>query len=110
MPQIGPLEILVVGVLALLVFGPEKLPEMARTVGKGMAQMKSMASDMKSEFDLGQEQPSSAAPSSEAAPIAETRDDPVASPKTEPSAESSAKVETSGEPVESPVHAAAAGE
>ena len=58
MPQIGPLEILIVGVLALLVFGPEKLPEMARSVGKGLAQMKSMASDMKSEFDLNEDAPS----------------------------------------------------
>lgn len=53
MPQIGPLEILVVGVLALLVFGPEKLPEMARTLGKGMTQLKRMASDAKAEFDMG---------------------------------------------------------
>lgn len=53
MPQIGPLEILVVGVLALLVFGPEKLPEMARTVGKGVTQLKRMAADAKAEFDLG---------------------------------------------------------
>jgi Tat protein translocase TatB subunit len=53
MPQIGPLEILVVGVLALLVFGPEKLPEMARSLGKGLTQLKRMASDAKSEFDMG---------------------------------------------------------
>lgn len=53
MPQIGPLEILVVAVLALLVFGPEKLPEMARSVGKGMTQLKKMASDAKAEFDTG---------------------------------------------------------
>lgn len=53
MPQIGPLEILVVGVLALLVFGPEKLPEMARSVGKGITQLKKMASDAKAEFDTG---------------------------------------------------------
>ena len=52
MPQIGPLEILVVAVLALLVFGPEKLPEIGRTLGKGLNQMKKMASDVKSEFDL----------------------------------------------------------
>ncbi|HYO60601.1 MAG TPA: twin-arginine translocase TatA/TatE family subunit [Actinomycetota bacterium] len=53
MPQIGPLEILVVGVLALLVFGPERLPEMARSLGKGMTQLKRMASDAKAEFDMG---------------------------------------------------------
>ena len=53
MPQIGPLEILVVAVLALLVFGPEKLPEMARSVGKGITQLKKIASDAKAEFDTG---------------------------------------------------------
>ena len=58
MPQIGPLEILVVGVLALLVFGPEKLPEMARSVGRGMTQLKKMASDAKAEFDSGLDHPS----------------------------------------------------
>ena len=52
MPQIGPLEILIVAVLALLVFGPEKLPEMGRSIGKGLAQFKRMASDVKSDFDL----------------------------------------------------------
>lgn len=55
MPQIGPLEILIVGVLALLVFGPEKLPEMGRSLGKGIAQIKKMASEVKSEFDLSLE-------------------------------------------------------
>ncbi len=52
MPQIGPLEILIVAVLALIVFGPDKLPEMARSVGKGVTQLKRMATDVKSEFDL----------------------------------------------------------
>lgn len=55
MPQIGPLEILVVGVLALLVFGPEKLPEMARSLGKGLTQLKRAASEVKSEFALSLE-------------------------------------------------------
>lgn len=55
MPQIGPLEILVVGVLALLVFGPEKLPDMARSVGRAVNQLKTMASEAKSEFDIGVE-------------------------------------------------------
>ena len=52
MPQIGPLEILVVGVLALMVFGPDKLPDMARSVGRFVNQAKSMASEAKSEFDF----------------------------------------------------------
>jgi len=50
MPQIGPLEILVVMVVALLVFGPEKLPEMARNLGRTASQLKRMAQDMKDDF------------------------------------------------------------
>ena len=72
MPQIGPLEILVVGVLALLVFGPEKLPEMARTVGKGMTQLKRMASDAKAEFDMGLDDPSDEEEEAPAARLAST--------------------------------------
>lgn len=61
MPQIGPLEILIVGFAALLVFGPEKLPEMARSIGKWTHQMKTMASNLKSEFDtsLAEDHPAS---------------------------------------------------
>lgn len=53
MPQVGPMEILVVCVVALVVFGPARLPEIARSVGKAISELKKQASDMKSEFDLG---------------------------------------------------------
>ena len=33
MPSLGPAEILVILVIALLVFGPNKMPDMARQVG-----------------------------------------------------------------------------
>lgn len=35
MPQVGPFEILVVLVVALVVFGPSKLPQLGRQVGRG---------------------------------------------------------------------------
>lgn len=38
--NIGPLELLVLLVLALLVLGPQRLPEAARSVGRGMREMK----------------------------------------------------------------------
>ena len=53
MPQIGPLEIIVVAAIALIVFGPQKLPEIARTIGRFMSEMRRMASDVKAEFDAG---------------------------------------------------------
>ena len=51
MPQIGPMEILVVAALALIVFGPEKLPEIARTVGRTASQLRRMANEVRAEFD-----------------------------------------------------------
>jgi sec-independent protein translocase protein TatA len=74
MPQVGPLEILIVGVLALLVFGPEKLPEMGRSLGKGLTQLKRMASDVKSEFDMSlddNEDEETATPEAPATPMPE---------------------------------------
>jgi Tat protein translocase TatB subunit len=47
------MEILVVSVLALIVFGPDKLPEIARTVGGFIKQMRAMADDVKQEFSEG---------------------------------------------------------
>ena len=36
----GPLELMVILVVALIVLGPQKLPEAARSVGKGMRELK----------------------------------------------------------------------
>jgi sec-independent protein translocase protein TatA len=40
MPNIGPMELLVVGIIALLVLGPKRLPEVGRSLGKGMREFK----------------------------------------------------------------------
>ena len=40
MPNIGPLEIAVVLIIALMVLGPKKLPEMGRSLGRGMREFK----------------------------------------------------------------------
>jgi sec-independent protein translocase protein TatB len=53
MPQVGPLEIMMVAVVALIVFGPEKLPEIARTVGKALADFRRAVEDAKGEFQSG---------------------------------------------------------
>lgn len=42
-----------VAVIALIVFGPQKLPEMARSIGKAIAEFKRQASDIRSEFESG---------------------------------------------------------
>jgi sec-independent protein translocase protein TatA len=44
MPNIGPLEIVVVLVIALLVLGPNRLPDFGRSVGHGLREFKSVLS------------------------------------------------------------------
>jgi len=40
MPSIGPLELGVILVVALVVFGPKRLPELGRSMGKGIREFK----------------------------------------------------------------------
>lgn len=40
MPNIGPLEIGIVLVIALLVFGPKKLPDLGRSLGSSIREFK----------------------------------------------------------------------
>lgn len=41
MVNVGPLEILVVAIIALIVLGPSRLPDVARSVGRGMREFRS---------------------------------------------------------------------
>jgi sec-independent protein translocase protein TatA len=40
MPNVGPLELAVVLIIALIVLGPKRLPEVGRSLGKGMREFK----------------------------------------------------------------------
>lgn len=40
MPNLGPGELIVILVIALLVLGPKRLPEAGRSVGKGIREFK----------------------------------------------------------------------
>lgn len=44
-------HLIVIFIVALLVFGPEKLPELARTLGKAMAEFKRATADLRSSFE-----------------------------------------------------------
>lgn len=40
MPNVGPMEIILVLIVALIVFGPKKLPELGKSLGKGIHEFK----------------------------------------------------------------------
>ncbi len=47
---IGPMEIFVVLIIALVIFGPQKLPEMGRSLGKAIREFKSVGSEIQDEI------------------------------------------------------------
>jgi Tat protein translocase TatB subunit len=49
--SIGMQELILIGAIALIVFGPRKLPQMARTVGKMMAEFRKATSDFKETWE-----------------------------------------------------------
>jgi TatA/E family protein of Tat protein translocase len=74
---IGFTELLVILVVALLVFGPQRLPELARSLGKSLAEFRRASSDLRQSFfdatDPTRPPPERPAPAvSAAAPAAQT--------------------------------------
>ncbi|MFZ3123168.1 MAG: Sec-independent protein translocase protein TatB [Thermodesulfovibrionales bacterium] len=49
--DIGMQELIVIFIVALLVFGPKRLPELGRTIGKGMAELKKAVHGVKEQMD-----------------------------------------------------------
>jgi sec-independent protein translocase protein TatA len=50
--NIGPMELIIVLVIALIVLGPKRLPEVGRSVGRGMREFKeSLSGERRDEDD-----------------------------------------------------------
>jgi sec-independent protein translocase protein TatA len=48
---IGGPEIIVIGLIVVMLFGADKIPEIARGLGKGMRQLKDATNDIKKEIN-----------------------------------------------------------
>jgi len=63
MPQLGPLEIAVVLLVALLVFGPNRLPELAKQVGGALRELKKIQQNIRADLhDMMNDESDGAAP------------------------------------------------
>ena len=49
---IGMTELIIILAVALIIIGPKKLPELARTLGKGLAEFRRATSDLKDSISL----------------------------------------------------------
>jgi sec-independent protein translocase protein TatA len=47
MGSLGMPEIVVIFIIALIIFGPRKLPELGKTIGKGLAEFKKASNELK---------------------------------------------------------------
>jgi sec-independent protein translocase protein TatA len=72
MLNIGPAELMLIFLVALLVVGPKRLPELGRTIGKSLREFRRHADDFKQSFDydiddddLPEEEPNGQDPSSD---------------------------------------------
>ena len=52
MPNVGPLEIAVVLIIVLIIFGPKRLPELGQSMGRGIREFKNSLSGDKDEDEV----------------------------------------------------------
>lgn len=92
---IGMPELLVILAIALIVLGPRKLPEIARALGKGIAEFRRATDELKEELrHVEQEVESSAEATSKDEPSLEQRAEPPTPPAATPPATESEKKTT----------------
>ena len=51
MGSLGMPEIIIIFIVALIIFGPRKLPELGKTIGKGLSEFKKASSELKSTWE-----------------------------------------------------------
>ena len=68
--DISPIQIIIVRVLALLVFGPKRLPEMGRSIGRGIREFKGAVLDHDDASPARRDEPERTAPAAAADPAA----------------------------------------
>jgi sec-independent protein translocase protein TatA len=69
MPNIGPLELAIVLIIALVIFGPKRLPELGRSMGRGIREFKSSVTGDKDSDDVDAKRAALEEPSKEEEPV-----------------------------------------
>jgi TatA/E family protein of Tat protein translocase len=101
MPNIGPLELIIILAIALLIIGPGKLPDVGAALGKSIREFRKASSDVQEAVNVSVDTsplpPTPAAPVAPASPAATqvpTATGAPAAPVTAPPAETSTPAST----------------
>jgi len=62
MPNVGPLEVIVVAIIALVVFGPKRLPELGNSMGNGIREFRASISGKDDEGEKPEIEPGDQGP------------------------------------------------
>jgi len=73
--DISPIQIIIVLVIALLVFGPKRLPEMGRSIGRGIREFKGAVLDHDDAPPARRDEPERTSPAAAAADPAAAHDE-----------------------------------
>jgi sec-independent protein translocase protein TatA len=84
--SIGMPELIIIFVIALIIFGPRKLPELGRSLGKSLAEFKKASNELRStleeEIRLEEQKPTEPSKTTQASTTASTHtEEPIAEKK-----------------------------
>jgi sec-independent protein translocase protein TatA len=82
-PSIGPLELIIILVIALLILGPGRLPEVGSSLGKSIREFRKAASDAQDATKIDVSPSSAPATPTATAPAAPAGAAPAAAPVTQ---------------------------
>ena len=80
MPNLGFGEIILILLLALIIFGPRRLPEMGKTIGKSLKEFRKATTDLRQELEVDLEEQPRASVEQRAARLAEKQTSEQAEP------------------------------
>jgi sec-independent protein translocase protein TatA len=81
--NIGPLEIMVVLIIALIVFGPKRLPELGNSLGKGIREFKDSVTGENKDDDRDDDVRALSASKATATPVEQPPTNPVEAEEAE---------------------------
>jgi sec-independent protein translocase protein TatA len=79
--NIGPAELIVILIIALIVFGPKRLPEVGRSIGRSLREFRRASDEIRGELERD---PDEGEPRSDSGPSEPATSEPAGSSRTPP--------------------------